>query len=350
MRFNTILKKEACWKIIVIGLIFIQLVSSCKRDDDIKPIPLPKPDTGTDSLKSFKDYQFSASKLVFPDVVEGRLLPDGSRNKITSIGWTHPSVLYFQQKWNNHQYWMALTPYPSGINEYENPTIFCSDDGLHWKEPFGISNPIEKTPLEPGYNSDVNLLFDNGKLYCFWRGMSIVDPSTGKVIDGRTLLYRSSVDGVHWSEKKIVTSWNYSGIDLIAPSILKDADSYSCYGVSTGEIALGSYYTNYAIRRTVVKNIDNIRVDRALGYDLVKIKDRPWGEDEEPWHIEARKFQDKWYMMVSTTRNNKYGSAGRLFFGFSDDGINFKFGNKPICPLTYAYKSSFECLIVKRLA
>jgi hypothetical protein len=344
---TTTLNKIACSKLIVIGLLFAQLISSCKKDDNFKPIPPPTPDN-TDSLKSFKDYIFNSNELIFPDVVQGRILPNGNPNKANTIGWTHPSVLFFEQKWNNHKYWMAITPYPSAINEFENPTIFCSDDGLRWTEPLGIDNPIEKVPLETGYNSDVNLFFDNGKLYCFWRGVSIIDPSTGKRIEGRTLLYRSSIDGVHWSEKKVITSWDYYGIDLIAPSILKDADSYFCYGVSTGETTPGPYFTNYAIRRTETKNIDDIKVDKTLGYNLVNIENRPWGEYEEPWHIEAKKFQNKWYILASTTKNNQYGSAGRLFLGVSNDGINFKFGSKPICSLKYAYKSSFELYSSKK--
>nr|WP_294900114.1 hypothetical protein [uncultured Pedobacter sp.] len=335
------LKVNTCYRIVFTVLLFAQLISSCKRDEYIEPKPLPKP-VETDSLKSFKDYIFNSNQLVFPDVVQGRLQPDGTYNRPTSIGWTHPSVLYFEKKWNDHQYWMAITPYPSGVNEYENPTIFCSDDGRKWKEPLGISNPIEKTPLGEGYNSDVNLFFEKGKLYCFWRGISVIDPLTNKMIKGRTLLYKSSEDGVHWSEKKLITSWDYAGIDLIAPSIIKEGDNYYCYGVSTGETMPGSYFTNYAIRRTATKNFDDIKINKSQGYNLINIANRPWGTDEEPWHIEVKKFQDKWYLLVSTTRNNQYGSAGRLFLGVSSDGLNFTFGNSPICPLTYSYKSSFE--------
>lgn len=322
----------------VVCLCAVQLLASCRKDERAVPKPMPV----DEELKPFKDYKFSKEVLVFPDVVIGRLKSDGTYNKSSTIGWTHPSVKYFEKKWNNHQYWMAITPYPSGVNEYENPTIFCSDDGKSWKEPEGIDNPIEKAPPAPGYNSDVNLLFDNGKLYCFWRGMETVDPVNHKVINGRTLLYKSSVDGVHWSEKKVITTWNYLGIDLIAPAILKESNRYFCYGVCTGETTPGAYYTNYAIRRSEVSSFDDVKVDRDKGYQLVNIATRPWGENEEPWHIEVKKFREKWYMMVSTTYNNQYGNGGRLFFGFSNDGISFTFGAKPICPLTNCYKSSFE--------
>ncbi|WP_442795912.1 hypothetical protein [Pelobium manganitolerans] len=340
-------KNKYDWKIIVVLAIFFQVMSACRKDPKVEPdrSPLPVEDVDiSDKLPQFNEYKLNPHKLFFANVIEGWILPDGTFRKpdVSTLGWTHPSVLFFKEKWNNHRYWMAVTPYPGGINQYENPTIFCSDDGVVWKEPIGIVNPIEKAPVEPGYNSDVNLLMDNGVLYCFWRGVSIVDPKTKQRINGRTLLYRSSTDGVHWSDKHVITSWDYQGIDLIAPSVLKENDNYYCYGVSTGEATPGAYYTNYAIRRTVVKNVDDIKVDKTLGYELVKIYARPWGEGDEPWHLEVKKFKDRWYMLVSTTRNKQYGSGGRLFLGYSTDGLTFTFAHKPLCEITEAYKSSFE--------
>ncbi|WP_017257592.1 hypothetical protein [Pedobacter arcticus] len=329
-------------KLLLISFIFVQMVISCKKDERgaVKP---PKQDD-TAVLESYLTYVPSTKKISLMATAEGRVLPDGSANirQLTDVGWTHPSVMYFENGWNNYKYWMAITPYPSTINEFENPTIFCSNNGKDWKEPLGILNPIEKAPVNPGYNSDVNLFFENGVMYCFWRGTYIQDPILNKMVDGRSLLYRTSTDGVHWSQKKLINSWNLQGVDLIAPSVLKEADKYYCYGVSTGETMPGTYYTNYAIRKMIHHDIHDFKVDKTKGYELVNVENRPWGQDQEPWHLEVKRFKNLWFMLISTTSNNSYGSGGRLFLGYSKDGTNFKFGNRPLVNVTYAYKSSFE--------
>ena len=57
--------------------------------------------------------------------------------------FVHPAVLNIGEQWNGHQYWMAITPYPSGNDDFENPCIYASNDGIVWVVPNGLTNPIE---------------------------------------------------------------------------------------------------------------------------------------------------------------------------------------------------------------
>ncbi|MDI6049231.1 hypothetical protein QLS31_05270 [Flavobacterium sp. XS2P24] len=296
-----------------------------------------------DSIKllDLKSIYFIPSNqpLGFPSIAVGDVVVNGNtRNKIslTNSGWTHPSVLYFETAWNGYHYWCAITPYPNSDPQYENPHIFCSNDGITWNEPINIVNPINYSPIGLAYSSDVNLMFNDGSLYCYWRdnGISI------NGLNSRALMVKKSSDGVNWTPKELVASWS-SGIDVIAPSIVKNEKKYYCYGVCVSEALSGSYYTQYCIRRAVSENELGFTIDRNKGYDLINIEGRPWGIKQEPWHTDVQKIGNVWLMLVTTTDNGQYGANGALFMGYSLDGKNFSFNNKPICNSIGTYKSGF---------
>ncbi len=341
-------------------LLFIVLVfTNCETEKDNSnsgqiPVVIKPSDTlvnkpvilgpSIDSIQSLdlKSISFKPSDtpLNFVSTAMGDLISTGNeRNKIslTNSGWTHPSVMYFADAWNDYHYWCAITPYPNSDSQYENAHIFCSNDGILWKEPVGIVNPIEYSPLSSGYSSDVNLMFKDGYLYCYWRDNQIV--VKGSVV--RALFFKKSSDGVNWTPKELVASWPTTGIDVIAPSILKDENSYYCYGVCNGETVPGSYYTQYAIRRTASASERKFVVDRNKAYELINIAGRPWGEKQEPWHTDVQKIGNVWLMLVTTTDNGQYGSSGRLFLGYSLNGTDFYFNDKPICNSVGTYKSGF---------
>jgi len=64
----------------------------------------------------------------------------------------HPDLVYFPDGWgkdregNNWNYWLVMTPFPNRKDNYENPSILVSDDGVKWRTPPGLENPAEKEP------------------------------------------------------------------------------------------------------------------------------------------------------------------------------------------------------------
>ena len=278
--------------------------------------------------------------LNFPSIAIGDMIANGNtRNTIllTNSGWTHPSILFFNTAWNGYHYWCAITPYPNSDAQYENPHIFCSNDGITWIEPTNIVNPIEYSPPTTAFSSDVNLMFLDGYLYCFWRDNGII--SNG--LYGRSIWVKKSLDGVNWTPKELVANWPFNGIDVISPSVLNIENKYYCYGVCTDETTPGSYYTSRSIRRTISTSELSFNIDRNNGYELINIEGRPWGLKQEPWHTDVQKIGNVWLMLVTTTDNGEYGSNGRLFLGYSLDGKNFSFNDKPICNTIRTYKSGF---------
>lgn len=75
----------------------------------------------------------------------------------------HPDIAYF-----GGQYWLAVTPYPYGMEEYENPCIYQGGDLSHLKVPKGPI-AIQHKHTQGIHLSDPCLAANNGILYCYYR-------------------------------------------------------------------------------------------------------------------------------------------------------------------------------------
>ena len=314
------------------------ILASCKKEKitDIAPTVPPKISSEITAL-DLGGIKFtpSGTPIGFNSLAIGREIQGKSPElRLSSSGWTHPSILFFENIWSGYNYWASLTPYPHTDSQYENPHIFCSNDGITWIEPRGIFNPIEPCPRDIGFNSDVNLMFENNMLYCYWRAT---------LADTRAIYVRKSADGIHWGSKELVCKMPYGVVDVISPSFIKDADQYYCYAVCGVENQAGNYFNKYSIRRMISSDPLKFNPEKDNGFDLIKIAGRPWGETQEPWHLEVKKLNKFWMLLITTTNFNGYGNGGRLFFGYSTDGINFTFKHKAICSFPGStYKSSFN--------
>lgn len=85
----------------------------------------------------------------------------------------HPSVVDMGLPWNGYRWWFADTPYPGSNDQYENPSIFASNDRANWVVPNGVSNPLAYAPAG-GFNSDTDLVWDPdaSRLVVYWREYS----------------------------------------------------------------------------------------------------------------------------------------------------------------------------------
>lgn len=108
---------------------------------------------------------------------------------------THPSVLYFPSSFGGFKYWMAFTPYPDFDTSKENPSIVCSNDGVTWDTPPGLSNPLAGPP-ELGFYADTSLVYDGVNLHIYWAHSGITPRKTYRI---------SSANGVVWGEAVEVT-------------------------------------------------------------------------------------------------------------------------------------------------
>lgn len=223
----------------------------------------------------------------------------------------HPSVVYVQDGWNGHKYWMVETPFPPFHvppyrDRWELPCIHFSDDGISWKSI--VDNPIDDISPEIisryGYMSDPHLVLHNNILECYYRLMTSWN--------GQTIIYKKmSEDGIHWSEREIVADLTDKhsvdvmtfGVEIISPTVVYVDSSCRMYYVD-------DTFTN---------------VERGVRYvDLSKASSNRhsvpicFNKNVKPWHIDVQYLHGIYYMTIYDVDVN------RLSLYSSVDGVHFE--------------------------
>lgn len=90
----------------------------------------------------------------------------------------HPCVIDFRNEfgidtWSGYRYWMILTPYPYGQDQFENPSLYASHDGFTWVIPRNISNPLVTASggWDMGFLNDPDMIYnpDTDQLWIYYR-------------------------------------------------------------------------------------------------------------------------------------------------------------------------------------
>ena len=217
----------------------------------------------------------------------------------------HPSVIYVAEKWNGYSYWMAHTPYPNGNDDFENPSIIASNDGVNWETPVGLVNPIdEPTPEEitlGGHMSDTHLIIVNGVMECFYRFRI---PGQGEQIFKKT-----SVDGKKWSERHTILDSNALGNYYLSPAIIYEQGKYRMWFVGSGNKV---FYT------------ESEDSSEGTWSKFVEIPVSYKNEPLTPWHLDVYKESDKYYILLNAFLGANTSLTKRvLAIGSSLDGLSF---------------------------
>ena len=154
---------------------------------------------------------------------------------------THPSVLFFEDKWNGYHYWMAMTPYEKENESLENPSILVSNDGVIWEVPQGLVNPIDKTDNVSNYHlSDPHLVFVNNKIECWYRKRTRGIFPTNEII-----LRKTSSDGIVWTEAEVLHTTNVERADLVlSPVVIYEDSVYKIWVSNFKDGVLDYFETN----------------------------------------------------------------------------------------------------------
>lgn len=219
----------------------------------------------------------------------------------------HPKVLYFENGFGGHKYWMGYTPYPYSDDDVENPCVAYSDDGINFTNITG--NPLDN-PGGYGYDSDIHLVYrsDTGTLEAWFRYVG--DESLE--VREETIYRRTTTDGVTWTDKERIYS-NETGVisKLLSPAIEWDGVNYCIWVVRDG-VAIDYYEapgTN-PTSWTLIRSITMTFVDDGL---TVKA-----------WHMDAIKDGNQ-YILLIMCRNGTGIANNRcsLFISTSNDNINY---------------------------
>ena len=286
-------------------------------------------------------------------VAKGRNSTDSSNDAPTvplsnQGGTAHPSVIYFPQKWNGKKYWMAFTPFFGIINtlpdkeQYENPHIMCSDDGINWTEPvdhFGttiknpLDQPVNKTyadaTLAYGYYSDTHIeMGDDGYMYLYYRGNQQPYPTVNDPHKSVYILMRKSRDGVNWSNAVIVKSIGDADIEIgsaiVSPAIVNNNGAWSYFDIAYSKAAHPYTADNAQTGKFTFRMIGNspYNFEGRDANKIVRFDSRPWGANYEPWHIDVKKYGNLYVMLICAGLNNQsHGDA--LYLAISGDGWNW---------------------------
>lgn len=231
----------------------------------------------------------------------------------------HPSVLYFENGWAGHHYWMAQTPFPMHTkryrDSYENPCIYFSDDGVNFtpiKE-----NPIDElTPeqfIEKCWFSDPQLVMKDGVLECFYRFSGY---KNGEQYNH--LYKKTSADGIHWGEREVVVVLDEEtkkilGDNIISQSIIWTPEKgYECWYVDKS-----NWYQDRHLRYT--SSSDGISWKKSIVCTLS-------GVETIPWHLHVDKDGDIYRMILFDTKR------GSLDLYNSRDKCNFEFQRVILVP------------------
>ena len=219
----------------------------------------------------------------------------------------HPKVLYFENDFGGHKYWMGYTPYPYSNDDVENPCVAYSDDGINFTNING--NPLDN-PGGNGYDSDIHLVYrsDTDIIEAWFRYVG----DTSLQVREETIYRRTTTDGITWTAKEKIYS-NETGIisKLLSPAIEWDGVNYCIWVVRDGTAidyyeAPGANPTSW----TLIRSINLTFVDDGL---TVKA-----------WHIDAIKDTNQ-YVLLIMCRNNTAITNNKcsLFISTSTDNINY---------------------------
>ena len=197
--------------------------------------------TATASVEGAADARFQAVALLLSEpVIEGPrpvLLEtfDGSGQVV------HPDVVSTPRGWGARRRHLAITPYPFGRAEKENPSVFEGDDGEQWAIPGGATNPVA-LPTAGTYLSDPDQLWipESRELWMYYREVTATD----NVI----LLTRSS-DGAQWSPAvEIVRAASHQ---IVSPTVVRRGPrDWMMWSVNSGTVGCRAPTTTVELRRS----------------------------------------------------------------------------------------------------
>jgi len=156
-----------------------------------------------------------------------------------------PSIRVLPSGWNGYEYWLVVQPYPNSDDSKENPSILASNDGASWIVPPGLVNPIDLPTFAPsaGHLDDGDLFYDaaSNELWVYY----IWEDYNGHPVVSH-VLRKSSPDGSHWSSA--VDLVHVPGVEILSPTIETIGNTYYMWSVNGGTAGCNSTGTTVEYR------------------------------------------------------------------------------------------------------
>ena len=258
----------------------------------------------------------------------------------------HPCVRFIEDGFEGHRWWMAYTPNYGGDAEMENPRLCYSDasDGempIEWK----FYCTIKDKPKE-GYNSDPTLLFNDGKLYVYWRenytpgtrALGMSRATFGCYVENRQVHYLQ--------EAQLMDLYRHKDKE-VCPTFLPYFDKPRAYAIDIRFCSKIMYHLSEKMARRVYRLLDYIEKlglynrFRCYGvsiwegdsfeeqfYYLTTVRFCGRNRLYQPWHMDLFFTPSNQAELFAVVQSNI--KKADICLAKSEDGEKFRFFRKPL--------------------
>lgn len=177
----------------------------------------------------------------------------------------HPDMAFWKDK-----YWLAVTPYPYGMEEYENPCIYYGDSLDNLITPKGPI-AVQHKHTQGLHLSDPCFAVDGDQFYCYYR-----ESERKGIVEENTIWgVRYNESDKNWSEPELI-------MDSVDDKILSPAMVFKAPGVLT-TFFVSTLNGRYSLVSTKTKGaLTDITEHHIIGMP----------NNYELWHIGISKIKD----------------------------------------------------------
>jgi hypothetical protein len=204
---------------------------------------------------------------------------------------------------------LAITPYPWGNANYENPSLFEGNARDAWSPLAGVTNPVFKP--SGGYLSDPDILWlaDRRELWMFYRHVDATND----------ILASQSADGVRWSEPRLVV--RVPNHQAVSPAIVRrSSGDWLMWTVNAGAVGCAGSSTTIERRRST----DGLTWSSPVAVSLEQPGAFPWHLDVQ-WIPSRNEF---WALYNAKIAGSCTTDA--LYLATSADGLTWTTFPSPV--------------------
>jgi hypothetical protein len=229
----------------------------------------------------------------------------------------HPGIVYVPIGWHGFSYWMAVTPYPNYDFTVENPSVLASNDGIDWQVPPGLRNPVTSGT---GELADPDLFYDatSDQLWMYY---------IRKIYPTVYLVRRVSSDGVNWSDPQDVVTMPKNA--LLSPAVDKVGKTYYLWYVNAwpdGSSASSSTMEYRTSQDGIHWSEANVCQIDQPGYviwhiDVLAVLVR---------NPDSGVYEEKEWLLAAAYPMGMTSGWTKLFFAESGDAVNWATYSQPV--------------------